>query len=166
MSQSKNVENSTERRKRLCLAIENQQNECVRPCKNCERRHLRCLLGSKSGKCSECIRSGIRCDIFLSDTDVSRLDEDVRCLREKCGIAERKLFKYAAECVMLRLQLAKAQKARSDACAAEEQRVLGSEIDETFAELDASYFSQFDASFWSSFQASSSDTAGEASGSG
>ena len=86
----------------------------------------RCIVGPRSGRCSECIRKGRKCDVTLSRPEWKRLRDSREDFKKKLERAEEKeaellqqLLTHKARTIRLRKQLRLA-KSRTDNAIAQE----------------------------------------------
>ena len=103
------------------------------PCTNCRNAkskrdgtRSKCIVGPRSGKCSECVRKGVRCDVTVSRAEWERIRDGRDKLRRELERAEERevelmgqLFEHRARTLRLRKQLRQAEN-RTDKAVAEE----------------------------------------------
>lgn len=77
---------STVRRRNLANFIDSSGNTMVKACSTCVLHSRVCKVHIRSGKCSECLRRGQRCDLRVSQSEWERLKAEKEKLR--CGIRE------------------------------------------------------------------------------
>jgi len=97
---------SSLRRKRLADRVERAFNEMPSPCSRCSSRGLKCLVDLSSGRCSECIRSGRKCDLVVTDSDWDSLHRAQRVVKEQLDVVETQHTELLARHTALLAQLA------------------------------------------------------------
>lgn len=80
------TESSTTRRRKLAEFVESFGDNMVKPCSTCKANKRSCKVHIRSGKCSECIRRGQRCDLQVTQSEWERLKKEKSKLRQ--GIKE------------------------------------------------------------------------------
>lgn len=55
----------------------------VKKCSSCDKHSRVCKVHVRSGKCSECLRRGQRCDVKVTQSEFKRLAEEKNKLRRK-----------------------------------------------------------------------------------
>lgn len=125
-------------RKRLSAEIEANGIEMA-PCSGClnakilpNRPRPKCIVGPRSGKCSECVRKGVACDVTISSSQWERvrdtrdrLRRDLERVEEEETELLHRLAARRARKVRLRKQIRLAER-RTDDAVAEELRDLES----------------------------------------
>lgn len=79
---------STERRKTLADYIDSFGDTMVQACSQCSKNKRVCRVHLRSGKCSECLRRGSRCDIKVTRSEFDRL----RASKEKLRAQLQEVF--------------------------------------------------------------------------
>ena len=112
------------------------------PCSACRNARTksgqpkpRCIVGTRSGRCSECIRKGLaHCDVTVSRPEWERLRDGREKLRAELEAAEEreaemmhKLFEHRSKTLRLRKQLRQAEKRTDHAVAKELEELEGAE---------------------------------------
>ncbi|KAF2741584.1 hypothetical protein M011DRAFT_491208 [Sporormia fimetaria CBS 119925] len=72
---------STLRRHRLCDFIDSAGKIMVQKCKTCAKHDRVCKVHIRSGKCSECLRRGQRCDVKVTESEFRRLAAEKKKLQ-------------------------------------------------------------------------------------
>ena len=135
------------RRRNLCIETEYNGLE-MSPCTNCRKSkpklgqpRPKCVVGPKSGRCSECIRKGRRCDVTVYRAEWERLRDNRERLRKELERAEEKarelleqLLTHTARTVRLRKQVHRAE-THTDQAVAQELEILEAIEDEEKAML-------------------------------
>lgn len=111
MSSTKSLE-----RKQLALEIASDGIEMA-PCSFCRNARVKkgesrpkCIIGPRSGKCSECVRKGVKCDVTVSRPEWERLRDARDALRrdiEKIEEEEVELLQKLAARRAKKIQLRK-----------------------------------------------------------
>jgi hypothetical protein len=84
----------TEYRVKLYARIVLSGNE-MSPCSRCEQKDLKCLVAADARRCSECVRSGVKCDVLgPSQADWVALERGEKKLREQLEAAEAEHRKF------------------------------------------------------------------------
>ncbi|KAI4209326.1 MAG: hypothetical protein L6R36_009538 [Xanthoria steineri] len=138
---------------RQALSLETELNGLeMAPCTACRNAkprkgepRKRCIVGSRSGRCSECIRKGyVKCDVTVSRSEWERLRDGRDQLRLDLERAEEKeaellqqLLSHKARTVRLRKQLRQAER-RTDVAVAREVEDLeeADRVEEAFLGLE------------------------------
>lgn len=141
--------------KRKALSLETELNGIeMAPCTQCRNSKSRkgeskkrCIVGSRSGRCSECIRKGyVTCDVTVSRAEWERLRDGRDQLRLDLERAEEKeaellqqLLEHRARTIRLRKQLRQAER-RTDAAVAREVEDIeeAERVEEAFLDLGES----------------------------
>jgi len=76
-------DNSTIRRHKLAAFIDEFGNIMVKSCSTCQRHKRVCKVHLRSGKCSECLHHGQRCDVRVTQSEWDRLKADKARLRKE-----------------------------------------------------------------------------------
>jgi len=156
--------NSTERRKRLCLELADREKESIRTCKNCARRGKTCMVSEDGGKCIECIRLASSCDLFISGSDWRRLREKRTQLLREERLVEEQVLPLLSRLKQIRQEIDGVDNDHQELAQTEDQNICNLEIAETFANFDAnSFLEQLDVSSCGDFSFDT-DIAGGASG--
>lgn len=141
---------STARRHKLADFIENFGEEMVKSCSTCAKHNRSCRVHARSGKCSECLRRGQRCDIKVTQSEWERLKSEKARLRREIKDAyeaqerarqvqekarEEQTAAFARE-MRLRQQMDLLDKRAEDAIAVEEATIRELEAEEAREVLD------------------------------
>lgn len=126
---------SHKRRKRLAEETEASGLEMA-PCSNCRKSkgpgQRKCIVGPRSGKCSECIRKGCKdCDVKVSRPEWEKLRDVRDQLRLDIEKIEEEEIKLKMRKVRLRKQLRLAERRTDDAVAEELDDLEEAEAAET-----------------------------------
>jgi hypothetical protein len=108
------TESSTTRRHRLSEFIETFGEVMVQKCTTCAKYQRVCKVHVRSGKCSECVRRGQRCDVRVTQSEFKRLSDEKEKLRkqiQESRNAQEAAFK-AHEKAMEDLRVARAREER------------------------------------------------------
>lgn len=130
-------ESSTTRRHKLADFISSNGEIMVKPCASCAKNKRVCKVHVRSGKCSECLRRGQRCNLQVTQSEWERLKNEKERLRKAIKEAyeeqERARFKqerareaqtaaFAKE-MRLRQQMDLLDQRAADAVAVEEANI-------------------------------------------
>ena len=77
------AESSTARRHCLYKFINSFGENMVKKCATCEKHGWVCKVHIRSGKCSECLRRGQRCDVRVTQLEFQRLLSEKEKLRKQ-----------------------------------------------------------------------------------
>jgi len=75
------------------------------PCSRCSSRSLSCLIDLSSGRCSECIRSGRKCDLVVSETDWANLRKLKKSVQEQLDEVELRASQLHLELAAIAAQM-------------------------------------------------------------
>lgn len=128
---------STLRRKRLADFIDSAGDTMVKPCQTCEKRGRVCKVHIRSGKCSECLRRGQRCDLRVTQSEWDRLKNERLKIRRKLQDSRRAQDQARAVLtaehekeMRLRQQLDLLEEKEAEAIAVEEANIEEQEAEE------------------------------------
>lgn len=131
------TENSTTRRHKLAAFIDDFGETMVKSCSTCRKHKRVCKVHTRSGKCSECLRRGQRCDVRVTQSEWERLKAEKTKLRREIQEAyetqERardELRAAFAKEMRLRQQMDLLDKRAEEAIAVEEANIEELERDE------------------------------------
>ena len=143
-------ESSTVRRHKLASFIDSFGTAMVKPCSTCAKHHRLCKVHVRSGKCSECLRRGQRCDLKVTQSEWDRLKseklklkqriEEARVEQEEAVVAEARAREarrvaFARE-MRLRQQMDLIDNRAAEAIAVEERSIEELELEEQNGVLD------------------------------
>ena len=137
-------ESSTARRHRLYEFVESFGEIMVKKCSTCEKHKRVCKVHIRSGRCSECLRRGQRCDVKVTQSEFTRLASEKEKLQariKESREAQSEALK-ASEKALEDLRVARAREERlrqqmdlldrraEEAIAVEERSIVEQELDE------------------------------------
>lgn len=131
------TETSTIRRHKLADFIDSSGEIMVKPCATCKKHKRVCKVHVRSGKCSECLRRGQRCDLQVTQSEWERLKAERVKLRSSIKEAHEAQEKAREELnvafareMRLRQQLDLLEKREAEAIAVEEANIEAQESEE------------------------------------
>ena len=90
------------RRKRLADFIDSNGKEMVRPCGACVANKRVCRVHVRSGRCAECVRRGVKCNIRVTESEWDRLKKERDSLLARIEAAREESNKALAKEMRLR----------------------------------------------------------------